>query len=57
MLWHRFPPQVVDREEIDDVLSKDVAMFTPAQVEEIIKEIDKDNTGDLDFTEVLAVSK
>lgn len=46
---------VVDREEIDDVLSKDVAMFTPAQVEEIIKEIDKDNTGDLDFTEVLAV--
>ncbi|XP_060062897.1 uncharacterized protein LOC132543412 [Ylistrum balloti] len=47
---------VVDKDEIDNVLTKtDVAMFTPKQVEEIIKEIDKDDTGDLDFCEVLAV--
>ncbi|OWF47208.1 uncharacterized protein LOC110454646 [Mizuhopecten yessoensis] len=47
---------VVDKEEIDSVLStSDVAMFTPKQIEEIIKEIDKDETGDLDFCEVLTV--
>ncbi|KAK3093717.1 hypothetical protein FSP39_019203 [Pinctada imbricata] len=46
---------VIDKDELDKVLADNVTIFTPAQVEQIIKEIDQDNNGTLEFIEVLMV--
>ncbi|XP_053393210.1 uncharacterized protein LOC123545465 [Mercenaria mercenaria] len=45
----------IDKEELDKVLSDNVGLFTPAQLDTIFKEIDLDNSETLDFHEVLFV--
>lgn len=47
--------QQIDKEELDKVLSHHVTMFTPAMIQQLIKEIDQDSNDTLEFTEILAV--
>lgn len=42
-------------QELDKVLSDTVGMFTQKQLDEIMKEIDQDDSNTLDFFEVLTV--
>lgn len=44
-------------QELDKVLSDTVGMFTQKQLDEIMKEIDQDDSNTLDFFEVLTVSR
>nr|XP_022334923.1 uncharacterized protein LOC111131604 [Crassostrea virginica] len=45
----------IDKEELDKVLSHHVTMFTPAMIQQLIKEIDQDSNDTLEFTEILAI--
>lgn len=49
--------QYIDMQELDKVLSDTVGMFTQKQLDEIMKEIDQDDSNTLDFFEVLTVSR
>lgn len=45
----------IDKDELDRVLSQHVTLFTPAMIQELIKEIDQDNNDTLEFTEILMI--
>lgn len=47
--------QCIDMQELDKVLSDTVGMFNQKQLDEIMKEIDQDDSNTLDFFEVLTV--
>lgn len=40
---------------MDRVLSQHVTLFTPAMIQELIKEIDQDDNDTLEFMEILTV--
>ncbi|XP_067682000.1 uncharacterized protein [Haliotis asinina] len=46
---------VIDVDELDRVLIKSVTVFTPGKVQEILTELDTDESGTIDFLEALAV--
>jgi len=48
--------QTIDEGELEKILDTDNTMFTKDQVKGIMKEVDLDDTGNLDFLECLAVS-
>ena len=48
--------QTIDLDELEKILDNNHIMFTKSQVNDILKEIDADKTGTLDFLEVLEVS-
>uniref|UniRef100_K1R974 Fimbrin n=1 Tax=Magallana gigas TaxID=29159 RepID=K1R974_MAGGI len=43
----------IDKDELDRVLTQHVTLFTPAMIQELIKEIDQDNNDTLEFPEIL----
>ncbi|CAH1791728.1 unnamed protein product [Owenia fusiformis] len=45
----------IDCNELEKMLTTSSTMFTKKQVQEILKEVDKDNTGTLDFIESLTI--
>lgn len=51
-----FLRQLIDSDELDNVLTSKVTIYTPSQIKEIMKEIDKDESGAVDYFEVLLVS-
>lgn len=48
--------QQIDKDELDRVLTQHVTLFTPAMIQELIKEIDQDNNDTLEFPEILMVT-
>ncbi|XP_046344658.1 calmodulin-like protein 8 isoform X2 [Haliotis rufescens] len=46
---------VIDVDELDRVLIVSVTVFTPGKVEEILKEMDTDGSGTIEFLEALSV--
>ncbi|XP_046559807.1 uncharacterized protein LOC124268835 isoform X2 [Haliotis rubra] len=46
---------VIDVDELDRVLIKGVTVFTPGKVQEILQELDTDESGTIDFLEALGV--
>lgn len=47
--------QQIDKDELDRVLTQHVTLFTPAMIQELIKEIDQDNNDTLEFPEILMI--
>ncbi|XP_061174174.1 uncharacterized protein LOC133183241 [Saccostrea echinata] len=45
----------IDKDELDRVLAHHVALFTPAMIQELIKEIDQDDNDTLEFMEILTI--
>ncbi|XP_048736169.2 uncharacterized protein LOC125651558 [Ostrea edulis] len=45
----------IDKDELDRVLSQHVTLFTPAMIQELIKEIDQDDNDTLEFMEILTI--
>ncbi|KAI8480019.1 hypothetical protein Bbelb_422680, partial [Branchiostoma belcheri] len=45
----------IDEDELEKILDTENTMFTKDQVKSIMKEVDSDETGNLDFLECLAV--
>lgn len=45
----------IDKDELDRVLTQHVTLFTPAMIQELIKEIDQDNNDTLEFPEILMI--
>ena len=48
--------QTIDADELERILETSNLMFTKQQVRDIVKQIDNDESSDLDFMECLAVS-
>nr|XP_006824854.1 PREDICTED: calcium-dependent protein kinase-like [Saccoglossus kowalevskii] len=45
----------IDADELESLLDKNDLLFTKQQIRDILKEVDRDNSNDLDFFECLAV--